>query len=423
MKNQKNLAILGALTILALAAAGVSALFGGGDDLPADLGRLVPALEERINDVAKLRVAKADGARTFVQKDGVWSVEECAGFPADFSKVKEAIFSVANLEIEAKKTKVPAKHAQLGVEDPGAAEAKSTGVTFWDAAGAELAAVVVGEPKYRQGGQSVFARRAGEDQVYECGGRVNLHTDLRSWVDPAILRIPASRVRHATIAHADGERVEIERQPGEGDRFGIVAIPAGRTEKYAGVASSLGSTLATLDLDDVRPAADIAFEGDSLVTSEFAVDAGLAVIVRSVKLEDKTWIHVAARYDPPVGPPAIVPPPSEAGPPAGDGVPPPGEAGLPADAGALPPAEPGSGSAEGGEAPPPDPGEALRKEADEINAKHGPWAYAVPSYRGDNLRKRLEDLLAAPPAPETPAPADESGGEPPGGEAPPAEGA
>ena len=378
MKNQKNLTILGGVTVLGIAAAGLALVLGGkGEDRLDGRGPLLPALKERVNDVARVRVAKAGEARTMLLRDGAWTIEECAGYPAEFEKVKEAIFKAAELEVEAVKTKLPSNHAQLGVEGVAAEDSKSTELTFWDAAGGELATVILGESEYRRGGQSTYARRGGEDQVYQCTGRSDFRADVRSWADVSILRIPASRVRSITIEHGDGDLVKANRRPGEGDQFGIANVPGDRTAKGGGMASGLGSAISTLDLEDVRAAGDVEFGGESLVTTEFAVDDGLIIVLRTVEIDDKVWTHVAARFEAPVGPSPLAAEPATPDPAAAEGE---DAAGADAEAQAA------KAVAEAAAL-------AMSKEADEINARLGPWAFAIPSYRATNLRKSMEEYL------------------------------
>jgi len=364
MKNQKNLAILGAVTGVAIIAAlGALALGGGNADVGATRGKLFADLEGRINEVARIRIRTGDETRTISLAEEAWGVEECAGYPADAEKVKEAIWTITELEIEAPKTKRPERYAELGVEDVDAEDSSSTEVVLSDAAGEEIAAVVLGETSYRRGGQSVFVRRRGEEQAFQCSGRASFDAGVKNWVDSSIMKIPASRVTRVLIDHPE-ELVEIVRIPGEGDTFAVGNVPEGRTEKYDGVANSVASALAALDLDDVRPLGDVSFEGETLVAASFTLGEGPDVIVRSVEIDETTWISVTARFEAPVGPPLLPdPPPDEEG-----------EEAAP-------------------EAPEEDP-LAGAEEARKLNERHGPWAYAVPEYKAANFRKHLEELLA-----------------------------
>jgi hypothetical protein len=47
--------------------------------------------------------------------------------------------------------------------------------------------------------------------------------------------------------------------------------------------------------------------------------------------------------------------------------------------------------------------EDVQKEADELNAKWGPWVYSIPGYNAANLRKKMTDLLKKEEPPIDPA--------------------
>ena len=58
--------------------------------------------------------------------------------------------------------------------------------------------------------------------------------------------------------------------------------------------------------------------------------------------------------------------------------------------------------------------EKLAKEVTELQGKLSGWTFAIPDYRAQVIAKHMNDLLAAPPAVETPAvgppaPTDERG--------------
>lgn len=378
MKNLKNLSLLLLVTAVALVGAWYAIDLRRSDEATAATnGLLYPDLESRINDVARLQVRKSEDTFTVARVDGTWGIEECSGYPAKTEKIKETIWRIAELDIEAVKTKLPSKYAQLGVEGLDAPDSTSSEVVLWNEAGEELAAVIVGRTDYRRGGQSVYVRKLGEEQSYACAGRTDLRTDVRTWADVIITRIPTTRMKSTTIVHPDGDRVQLERIPGDGDRFRVVNLPDGRTEKYEGVGSSVAGTLAALELEDVRTLAEMPFDtGDETIATYRTLD-GVTYVVRSREDQDQTWVHLAARAEEPVGPPLVIPPAPEGEDGAGAGAEEedaaPGESAVdPVDQAFL----------------------AAAREADAFNARFGAWVFAVSSYKADNLRKRMEDLLA-----------------------------
>ena len=103
-----------------------------------------------------MAIHKSGESLTVKLADGSWNVVERSGYPAKFDKVKQAIVTAAELEIEEPKTKKPERWAQLGVEDPAAQDAESTRLVLSDKSGA-----VVADPSSQRcdgGGADVAAK-------------------------------------------------------------------------------------------------------------------------------------------------------------------------------------------------------------------------------------------------------------------------
>jgi len=92
--------------------------------------------------------------------------------------------------------------------------------------------------------------------------------------------------------------------------------------------------LESLDLDDVKPDAEMPVPDKNIVTGSFTTFDGLTVDVRLLDKDDTHWVALSAS---------------------------------------------GSGAAEG--------------EAKAINDKAQHWTYAIPSYKATQLKMKLADLL------------------------------
>ena len=362
--NAKNLVIL--VVVTAVAALGAVMTLPDGDasvGLP-ERAPLFEGLGERVNDVAKIELERKEESLTLEKVDGRWTVTERGGYPAKLSEIKKAATFVSDLEIEETKSDKPKYHAKLGVQEPDAEESESTRVTLYDAGGARMASVVASTSQYRGRNPKVYVRRSGEDQVYLCDGGMDLNLGANTWIETSILKIPADRVSGVRITHADGEVVrvsQVEENPGQ---FTIDNLPEGREEKYAGVANPVGSALAALSLEDVRPVDAVDFTAEPVAETLYRTDDGLVLSIDTARLEDKVWMRVRTAYEAPPTPAA----PAE------------GEEGAPP----LDAADP----------------EAVQAEVESLRAALGPWAFAVPSYRADSLTRRMEELLAELPVEE-----------------------
>jgi hypothetical protein len=370
--KQKNVLVL---TVLTAAALGWAVLSQGSDSGAASneaSGKLFPELDAHLNDIAEVRVEKFGKSATLRREGGKWILADRGGYPAKFEKVKELAMRVASLEIEEKKTSKKEYHAKLGLTWPGAAEEGSDGaeaalVVIKDAGGKELAALVTGKSEWMGSKAKVYARRLAEDQVWLCEpeGSLDVVPEAKNWIEPEIVKLDNERVQSATIEHADGERVDIARAATDHTKFAVQAVPAGRTERYAGVANGVAQALGSgLTLEDVRAVTEIDFSKEPLAKTSFKTTDGLELVVTLAKFEDKTWAKLSASF---------TPPPEEAGPAAPAEATPEGEAAP--------------------EAVPEEPKRDVAKETEELNQRLAPWAYELPSWRSDALLRRMKDLL------------------------------
>ena len=170
----------------------------------------------------------------------------------------------------------------------------------------------------------------------------------------------------------------------------------------------MATALNYVSMDDVRPASEVDFAAEPLASSEFRCKDGLVVTLETSKLDGKTWARVLVHAEPPPEPPPAAPAASVDGA-QPDGQAQPGEKPPEPPAGDKPP-----GDKPAGEKPEDTPAEKLAKEVTELQGKLSGWAFAIPDYKAQVIAKHMNDLLAAPPAVETPAvgppaPTDEPG--------------
>jgi len=396
MKN-KTFLVLVVLTVAAVVVASLArrAPDAGAAD-HAENGLLFPGLVDHINDVAQIRIEKGGKSATVHREGGEWKLVDRGGYPAKFDQAKKMAVRVAQLEIEEVKTAKKENHARLGLqwpappapegeEDTGSDAPEAALVTIQDAAGKDLASLVVGKSEWRGSTQHLYVRRANEDQVYLVKGQLDTQPDPATWLDAKIVEVENDRVQDVTITHADGEEVHIARSPTNHTQFHVENVPPGQTERFEGVANGVAQALGYgLNLEDVRPASEVDFSKEPVAHTRYRCVDGLELLVETSKLDDKTWVKISASY---------VPPPESESPAAAT----PAEGETPATAeGETPAPEADAAAADAPEAAKKD----VAKEAAELNARLGPWAFAVGTYKTDVLARRMKDLLAEPPAAE-----------------------
>jgi len=382
-----HLTLLGIATIVVIggAAAVVQSRHGSSKSSADDRGRLFPSLEDRVNDVREIEITQGTDHLTIRREGGQWGVVERGGYPAKFEQVKQAILGVAQLEIDELKTSRPENHAKLGVEEPGEGS-EAAKIVLRDGEGTELAAVIAGEPQYRGRTQMVYVRQPGDDQTYLCEGRLDTDATPGTWMNREVIRLDSNDLVRVRVHRADGEELLVEKTDPLSNQFEVRGVPIGRTLRYASAANSVATVLASLYVDDVKPMDEVDFTVEPLARTEFERADGEVLVVETAKQGDTTWARIHSRYEAPPEPPA---PADTLGPEP-----------APADDAAA--AEGGEGVDEAEQ----DPAELAREVQERIeasNAKHTGWAYAIPSYKAENLAKSMEDLLAPlePPAEES----------------------
>jgi hypothetical protein len=344
------LLILGLAAVVAVGAALMSLRDMPSGENTFTPGLLFPGLAARINDVAVIRIKSDKGAFSLRrQADGkTWGVPDKAGYPAQFKKIKALVVRLARTRKVEPKTRRPERYARLGVDD-----AKGLLLTFEDAAGKPLAALVVGKRKYAKGGASEdwsYVRLAGEPQAWQVSGLGTVEPDVKRWLVGEILTVNRDRVRLVTLVHPDGKTVRLSRQTPEQLNFDLAGVPKGRALSSLSAPNVLGGALASLSFEDVAPVGKIDFS--KAVTATFETFDGLTVSVDVVKKGDDYWAWFSARY--------VAPPPPAEG-----------------EKARVFPHAPKDGAA----------------EARDISARVGGWAYKLARYKGEDLTRTLESFL------------------------------
>lgn len=360
--NQRNLLILFAtLSLLALAAWLLTA------EDPAGLGEgdpVLPGLADVLNEVSTITVRRAGPVTVARLERGEadWLLANRNGYPANFARIRENLRALADAAIFEAKTSNPEFYARLGVRDM--ADANATGTELEIQAPEYSARIIVGRTD-EGGGNLAYVRRAGEAQSYLATAKLDMGSGTSDWLETGIVDLPSTRIRSVQISHPDGEIVAIAKPRSESANYTVADVPAGRALTYDGVANTIGAALANLQLDDVQPAADVDAGDVEPILTRFETFDGLTVDVHTWTFADRT-VHTFKAEASQATPAGDADAASES---TGDG-----PAASPSDADAL---------------------ATVRDEADTINARVSGWVYTLPSFKAEQLTRRMNDLLAA----------------------------
>jgi hypothetical protein len=294
----------------------------------------LPGLGGKLADAASVEISRAALDETFTRDGDGWVVAKKGGYPAAAGKIQQIVLALAAMTLVEPKTQKAELYPRLEVDDPG--KGKSTLVTVKDKSGAVMGRLIVGKRRYDRlgaGNDGVYVRKPGEAQAWLAGGALDFSGAPSSWLDRRIVDIPDKRVQKVVLTQPDGTVLTLSR-PGPDAKFAIEGAPADAKPKSDTATAEPAMALETLDLDDVRPAAELPVPDKDVWTAALTTFDGLTVELRLVERDKQSWIAVSAT---------------------------------------------GSGKAEA--------------EAKAINAKTQRWSYEIPSYKAKPLQTKLGDLI------------------------------
>jgi len=348
--------LLIALAVVALAAVGGAAYVvtkQNASTQEAQLGqRLYPELAARANDIQTIVIARKDGSFRIVRDGERWLVPDKSKYPASPDAVRKLLVGLSELRAMEPKTRQEAVYPELEVENIDAPNAKSVQVSLQDGAGHDVLAVLVGKSRFGRGGSAgdgVYIRKVGDAQAWLAQGRLSIDREVNQWLDRRIADVSRERVKSVTVKN-DQQALTVQRAKADDKDFAIKDIPADRKAKSSYDTDAVGGAFETLDLDDVRPAAEVSFSTNSPTTEAITFD-GLHVSASFAEKDGATWVRLAAKAAPPAQPVKTE-----------------GDSKLKS-------------------------ADDVKKEADAINAKVGGWAYKLPAYKVESMRRKMEDLL------------------------------
>jgi Domain of unknown function (DUF4340) len=300
---------------------------------------VLPGLESAVNDVTQIRITKAGGTRTTLEKQATdWLVGE-RGYPADSGKLRKLLLDLGALQAVERKTRLARNYKVLGVDDVTSPEA--TGARLDIVSPGKTWSLIVGNS---MDGNDCYVRVVDSPQSLLASPLVMVDADPKLWLDPIILDVGQSRVSEVEEQPAAGPAFSVSRDAKTQADFTVHGIPRGRELTGADAADSMASALSSLTLTDVRKAAPPA-KGTDPSRAVFKTFDGLEIDVSGYEQAKDHFIDVVARATQ-----------------------------KSADA-----------------------------EAQQINSRARGWDYQIPDYRYEEIFQSLDGLLKPLPAKKAPA--------------------
>lgn len=334
MQKRHLIPLAGATVVLVALAIVTLAVGDRGVSRASPGGRVFPDLAGRLGDVASVTVSRNASTMTFIRDSDSWLVSEKGNYPANAGKISQMVRAMADLSLVEPKTGKPDLYPRLEVEDPGTG--KSALVTVKDKSGTAIAEAIVGKRRYDRlggGNDGVYLRKPGDARAWLARGSLDPSGDPSSWLDRQILDISEKKIARVALVQPDGAKLVISRSAPDA-KFVVEDAPADAKFKSETTTSGPAAALETLDLEDVKPAAELPVPDKDVVTASFTTFDGMTVDLRLVERDNKDWVAISVA---------------------------------------------GSGA-----------GEA---EAKKLDDKVTRWTYEIPTYKANLLKTKLADLI------------------------------
>jgi hypothetical protein len=202
------------------------------------------------------------------------------------------------------------------------------------------------------------------DQTDASGTRIDISGPGQSIslivVNKDLLNVSPTDVHAVSIKHPDGDFLRIEKPGREATGFTVLEIPDDRELSYSSIADPIGGLLTALTLDDVEAATALDLSEVDPVVARFETFDGLVIETDAYQLDDGIKVRFRFTADQSLANSFTE---------ADDSSP---EADSEAEVTAF---------------------SSTVTKAEELNAELGPWIFTLPSFKSDQLVKKMEDLL------------------------------
>ena len=267
MTANRHLAILCALTVVVVVAAGLATLQRRALSVDAPpAARMFPNLAERFSDIAEVKVARAAGHAfktvTMRRAGDSWGVVERGNYPVDGNNLRRLLVALDQLKVLEAKTRDPNRFERIDLRDLTNPDARGGQVVVRDSQGAVVFDAIIGKRRANLAGgpARVYVRKTGaQQQTWLAEGDLDLRTGPVDWLNREITNIPADDTARARLTAPDGAVLDIVHDDKLTTKFRFTNIPDTVTLVSEYAAKNIAAVLEFNTFKDVRKAAGLVF--------------------------------------------------------------------------------------------------------------------------------------------------------------------
>lgn len=347
MSNRK-LIVLGIIAVLMILWAAAQSYFSGRPK--SESGKLT-YLIQGLNpaDIDSIVLGTGQNKITLKRQGGIFTVVEKDNYPAETSRVNQLITNCLDIKTEELYTENKANFKDLGVSEEDAQEL----VKFFKPDSSLITGVVVGKAKEQ--GQGSYVRAVSNDKVYVTAETPQISGRAMDYINQELISVNRDNIKSVTVSGPN----EVYTLKAEQNSRNIVLdnLPAGKKLKET-AASGVFDALMNSSFDDVQKEsaskAKLNFDRQFVCQSQDSTVYGIKI----AKQDGKTYIACEAEF-------------TDKTPITQKEVQDSNQAELKKKEARL----------------------VAQDKAREFSAKHKGWIYEIPTYKADNMTKKLSELL------------------------------
>lgn len=401
MQNRNLLILAGAAALVLVAGLMLTRQQAPKADVRAADQPLLPMLSTKLGELDTVAITEGGGRLAIeLKRDGDrWVLANKDGYPADIGQLRSYLGKLADSKLREAKTSNPERHATLGLEAVDQTDARSLMVTL---GGLEPPVKLITGSLSTAGAAGTFVRFAEDPQSWLASGTLRPETALTNWISAEIVNLPANRLQSATVTAPDGAVLSVAKAEASEANWAIQNLPRGKEPSSEFAGNALTSTPDNLRLEDVMKAEGVEPEGE-VWRARYASFDGVVVTLELWQREGRDHVRVGAELDEAAmqawieaevatqqASQALAKQLAEQSNAAADEATPPGtEAGDGTEPIRLTLEPPPFDEAQFRD----EKAAGIRGEVEGIRGRTEGWIYVIPSWKAENVRKRMADLL------------------------------
>lgn len=226
-----------------------------------------PGLNQKINDVDKIKLSQSDNVFEIVREDDIWLLKNKDDYPADNNKVKTNLFALSNaIKIEPK-TERDSLLKKLHLEDPFEPGSKSYLMELYND-DTIIASAVIGKRKpnlLKRGEFGVYLRETDGYKSWLVSGNINASDGIKNWISTRLLEFIPDDISSMTVTRGNRTVLKFGRDPLDNNKFMMIDFLEGvETRTSIGLRSVMRRFL-KVDFRDMREAQRYIEDPDTVV--------------------------------------------------------------------------------------------------------------------------------------------------------------